>query len=231
MRSRLALVAATAATFLAVGTASAVTIPYTEAFATDVAGWENATNAPLTFQASGGPDGSSYASATFNWFGFVNPFGGGPVIFRANDSDNASGDAFVGDWITAGVETISAWFYQETPVALTPFLRVASAFNFPGAVIAGTTLVQPNTWTQVVFDIDPLSPACTGETVTCAAALANVGNVQFGTDAPASLVATDQAYFIGVDQVGINTVPEPATGMMLAVALAGLGCFGRRGNA
>jgi hypothetical protein len=227
MRSKLAFVAAGAA-LLWNAAAGAVTVPFTEAFATDVAGWENAASAPLTFEASGGPDGSGYASTTFNYFGFSNPFGGGPVIFRASDSDDPSGDAFVGNWITAGVETISVWFYHEAPEALTPFLRIASSFNFPGAVFDATTAVAPSTWTQVVFDIDPDSPLCTGETVTCAAALANVGNVQLGTDAPAGLIASNEAYFLGIDDVAINAVPEPGTSLLLAGALVGLGLSGRR---
>lgn len=231
MRSKLALVAAVAATFSMTGPAQALTIGYTEEFPTDVAGWENAASTPLTWEADGGPDNSSNASTTFNWFGFTNPFGGGPVIFRASDSDNASGDAFVGDWLTGGVHTISAWFYQETGETLTPFIRFATSFNFPGAVINGTTPIPSGVWTEVLFDIDPLNPLCFPEspspTFTCADALMSVGNMQFGTDAPAALVASDQAYYLAIDKVGINTVPEPTTGLMIAVALGGLGCYGR----
>src|SRR5690606_7835694 len=82
MRSNLALAAALAALFGA-GSASALTLPFTEDFASDVSGWEDAGNAPLTWNEAGGPDGSSYASTTFSYLGFENPFGGGPVIFRA----------------------------------------------------------------------------------------------------------------------------------------------------
>ena len=59
------------------------------------------------------------------------------MIFRA-PTRHASGDAFVGDWLTGGVHTISAWFYQETGETLTPFIRFATSFNFPGAVINDT---------------------------------------------------------------------------------------------
>jgi hypothetical protein len=227
MRSKLALVAAVAATFSMIGSAQALTIGYTEEFPTNVAGWENAGSSPLTWQATGGPDGSSNASTTFNWFGFSSPFGGGPVIFRAADADNASGDAFVGDWLTGGVHTISAWFYQETGETLTPFIRFATSFNFPGAVINDLTPIPSGVWTEVLFDIDPLNPLCFGESVSCAVALSSVGNVQFGTNAPAALVATDQSYYLAIEKIGINTVPEPTTGLMLAVALSGLGCYGR----
>ena len=87
------------------GTASAVTIGFTEEFASNVSGWEDNVSNPLAFVASGGPDGSSHASGSFDFTGFVAPFpGAGPIVFRAHDSDNASGDAFVGDLAVMGIE-------------------------------------------------------------------------------------------------------------------------------
>jgi len=55
--------------------ASAVTVPFTEDFVSDVAGWEDSVSDPLTFVGSGGPDGSSHASGQFNFNGFSSPFG------------------------------------------------------------------------------------------------------------------------------------------------------------
>lgn len=218
--------AASLAVALGAGTASALTLGYTEDFAADVAGWEDAGNAPLTHEPAGGPDGSSFASTQFDYFGFSNPFGGGPVIFRASGNDGASGGAFVGDWLAAGVTQVSAWVYQETGEELTYFLRVATAFNFPGAVFDSPTPVPSGEWTRVTFDIDPDSPLCTGESVTCAEALADVGNLQFGTSAPAALTELDQAFLLGIDQVTI--VPEPGSALLLGSALAGLAAHGRR---
>jgi hypothetical protein len=213
------------------GTASALTVPFTEDFASGVSGWENATSNPLTFVASGGPDGGSYASTSFNYFGFSSPFGGGPVIFRGQDEDNASGLAFVGNWITGGVDSLSVWVRQNTTETLTYFLRVASTFNFPGAVIGSTTLVAPNTWTLVSFDIDPSNPLCTGESVTCAQALADVAHVQLGTSAPSALTGLNQAFTLDIDKVSIRAVPEPAAAVLLALGLAGLAWRGRRETA
>lgn len=205
---------------------SAVTVPFTEDFAADVAGWRKNGSTPLTFESTGGPDGGSYASTTFNYFGFSSSFGGGPVIFRANDSDDASADAFVGDWLAAGVQLVTLYVRHDAPENLTFFMRVASSFNFPGAVIAGTQAVAPGTWTQLSFAVDPLSPLCTGETVSCAAALQNAGNLQFGSDAPSALTALDQSFRLEIDAVS-SFVPEPGTLALVAPGFLCLAAFRR----
>lgn len=206
--------------------AAALTVPFTEEFVTDVAGWEDSINNPLTYVAGGGPDGSSYASTTFNYFGFVSPFGGGPVTFRGSDSDDASGDAFVGDWVAGNVLKVSAWVRQDTGVDLGFFLRVASAFNFPGAVISNTASVASGVWTEVSWDIDPLSANCTPEGTTCLGALQGVGNIQFGTDAPAALTGgLDQAFTLDLDKVTISAVPEPVAALLLNMGMLGLALF------
>ena len=115
--------------------ARAVEVPFVEDFPADAAGWLDFASMPLAWQASGGPDGSSYASGELSYFGFESPFGGGPVVFRANDSTDASGDGFVGDWTAAGVTHVRAWVRHDTGEDLTFYIRIATPFNFPGAVI------------------------------------------------------------------------------------------------
>jgi len=208
--------------------AGALTLPFTEDFATDVAGWEDSINDPLTFVASGGPDGSSFAEAQFNFNGFSSPFGGGPVIFRASASDDPSGGAFVGDWAAGGVTALSALVRQDTGVDLEFFARVATSFNFPGAVLenADPVIVPSGVWTEVVWEIPPPDAQCALEGVaTCDEALASVGNLQLGTNAPASLTSLDQAFSFGIDQVSL--VPEPGTATLLGVGLLGLFGLGR----
>lgn len=199
------------------GLAMAVTVPFTEDFVADSAGWEDGDSNPLFWENGGGPDGGSYASADFNYFGYTSPFGGGPVVFRANESDMASGDAFVGDWIADGVTLVSAWVRHDAPADLNFYMRIATSFNFPGAVITNTQTVSSGVWTKVFWVVDPDSPLCIGETVTCAVALGSVGNFQIGTDAPLSLVELDQAFAIDVDKVSV--VPEPGMATLLGAGL------------
>lgn len=208
--------------------ANAVTIGFVEDFATDVAGWEDAVSNPLTPIESDGVDGGAYASTTFNYLGYTNSFGGGPVAFRGSFADSASGGAFVGNYLTEGVGAIRASFRHDAPEDLTIFMRVSSEFNFPGAVIAQTISIPANTWTEILFAIDPMSPFCIGEGVSCAAALSDVANIQFGTDAPAGLLDDDFAYTLDIDQVAVLPIPEPGTALLMSLGLIGLNLVGRR---
>lgn len=234
MRSRLALTAL-AAVLLGAVDAAALTVPYTEEFASDNANWTSNANTALPWHASGGPGGSSYVSTTHNYFGFVEPFpGAGPLVFRATGSNGASGGAFTGNWTTGGVVQVSAWVYQETGVDLSFYLRVTTPANFPGAAFLNGTAVPSGVWTQIFFTIADTTPPCTSESFpgspsTCPPSLANVGNFQFGTNAPAALVGQDQAWTIAIDKVNVtNTVPEPGAAMLLLGSFAALGALGYR---
>ena len=226
MKRKIVLATLLVAAGLGAGRASALTVPFAEEFATSNSSWRDNASDPLTWYMTGGPLGSSFVSTEFSYFGFEGIMGSGPVIFRAHDNQNASGDAFVGDWISGGVGMVSAMVYHETPENLSFFLRVSTAFNFPGAVFQNTQTVEPFTWTYVFWILDPNSPNCIEETVTCAEALASVGNLQIGTDAPAALIEDETFYFLGVDRVRV--VPEPSRVLLLCSGLAGLAVLGRR---
>lgn len=202
------------------------TVPFTEAFDASVSGWENQVNSPLGFVATGGSDGGGHASGSFTIT--ASPFGGGPVILRASAADNPSGGAFIGNWLTDGVGTVTAMVRHDAPEELTFYMRIASSANFPGAVFAGTTSVAANVWTQISFPISAMSSSCTSEGGTCAAALSNVGNLQFGTSAPASLAGNGVSYRIDIDQVALVPIPEPGMALLFGLGLTGLVVAGRR---
>jgi len=194
---------------------SAVTVPFTEDFSVNASGWLNATSGPLTWNATGGPDGGSYVSSTLGSLS-----GNGTIQFRANDSANASGDAFVGNWITSGVSVISAEVFHDAPQAITFFFRFAGAGAMVGFPASGP--VAPNTWTTISVVISPgtLTPAGGSFATTMAA----ISNLQIGVSVPVELESVPFTY--GVDKVTI--VPEPATAGMLAGGLTLMAIGGRR---
>lgn len=191
---------------------SAVTLPFTEDFSVNASGWLNATSGPLTWNATGGPDGGSYVSSTLGSLS-----GNGTIQFRANDSANASGDAFVGNWITSGVSVISADVFHDAPQAITFFFRFAGA----GAMVGFAPAVAPNTWTTISVVISPgtLTPAGGSFATTMAA----ISNLQIGVSVPVELESVPFTY--GVDEVTI--VPEPATAGLLAGGLTLMAIGGR----
>jgi hypothetical protein len=211
--------------------AQAATVPFTESFDSGVAGWENALNLPLAYSATGGSDGGGYSSGTYNFNGFVPGFGGsGPIVLRASAADNASGGAFLGNWLTDGVGSVSMMVRHDAPEAIQFYLRIATAANSPAGAFSSTQLVEANVWTQVTFPIAPLASYCTdaGPPGACATALAAVGNLQVGTSAPVGLRDDDVAYTFDIDQVALNPIPEPGTALLFGLGLAGLAAAGRR---
>lgn len=212
------------------GGARAATVPFAEDFPSDASGWKNGSVLDVSWAPSGGPDDGSHIEATMNYFGFESPFGGGPVVFRVQDEFEASGGAFEGDWLADGIGEVRAFVRQDTGEDLNFFLRVATRFNIPGAVFEDDVTVPSGVWTQVSWTIDPASPLCSGEGVTCAEALADVGHLQIGTDAPEALVVLDQGFALALDQVELRAVPEPAAGVLAAtgaLVLAGTSAAGR----
>jgi hypothetical protein len=190
---------------------SALVNPFTETFATDNSNWlTGPTNALVgaTWASTGGVDGGGYIQgvATNSPGSFS-----GPVIFRGNASSDASGDAFVGDWLTGGVTLFTAYVRHDASTSLDFYVRLA-ANNFGAGASSINITVLPNTWTQLNVPIVTNSFQSFGSS-SFNTIFSSVQDVQIALTAnPADGVT----YNIGLDNVSV--VPEPST-----VGLLGLG--------
>ena len=194
----------------------AAVVPFTEDFTANSANWvfDSAGTMPLTWNASGGPDGGSYASTTFN-FVSTTP-GTDKVLFRALPEIGSSGGAFFGNWIGDGVTEFSAMIRHDADVPVTFFARFADPARFPGAFARLPELIPADTWTLITVPIDPGNPQWeTFEGSNFNAVFDNIGVVQIGIGVPAGVGNVDQTITFGLDKVSI--VPEPATGLLLAI--------------
>ena len=181
----LALLAAVAGTL---SQSAFATVPYTENFTSDAANWrDGAGAAAATWVASGGPDGSSYITSTASAFFLEDD--DPVVVFRGQDGFNSSADAFVGNWITSGINQFSTWVRHDAPVSLDFFVRFATPGNFPGTAADKGVLIAPNTWTKLSYEIAPshineyLFPE--GPPSFYNSTFSNVGNIQVGYSVPA----------------------------------------------
>lgn len=185
----------------------ALTVPYTENFSTNNAGWRtNVTSNFMTFIPSGGPDGSSYATAPFNFVGSTE--GSFPVLNRANPG--ASGDNFFGNWRAGKVTQLSAYVRHNAMTPLEYFMRVATGMGSPGFIVTEPVAVAPNTWTLLEFPINSNNPnnLTEGPMSTFAGVFSNVTRLQLGAFVPAALAGVDQDFAFDLDQVTVD-VPEP----------------------
>lgn len=205
------------------------TVPYTENFTLNAANWADSTGQALaTFVPSGGPDGSSYISTTFNTAGSVDD--DGVIVFRGQDEFASSNHAFEGNWLAGGINHFSAYVLNTAPVPVQFFARFSTASNFPGVAADNGTIAQPNTWTLLSFDINPSQINATlfpeGPPSFYNSVFNNLGHVQIGFDVPAGYGGANQTITFGLDKVSINT-PEP-TSCVLALGFAALGFIRRR---
>ena len=198
----------------------AATVPFTETFNAGSANWyDSPGTSPLTWNVFGGPDGSPFASTTFN---FVNNAPNDtPVFFRAQDELGSSGGAFVGDWVTGGVNGVNASVRHNAGVPLHFFVRFASPNNFPGADEVFSIPVPSGTWTSLSAALPNPSLIFEGP-FTYGQVFGNIGHVQIGVSVPQGLAGTDGSFSFDLDNVCI--VPEPTT---LALLLLGACVVGR----
>lgn len=210
-----------------VSAAAATTVPFTEAFASDAAGWRNGPDtAAADWIGAGGADGGGHIRQPFN---FVNSVPGpqGPVLFRAEDEDNASGGAFIGDWIADGVTALTAWVRHDATVPVNFFVRFAGPANFPGATAVSFAPIAPGAWTPIAIGIDPFNPQFVSfEGTDFNTVFSNIGHVQVGVAVPDALAGVDQIFDFDLDLVTIT--PEPSSAALLALGLLAAAGLRRR---
>ena len=210
--------------------AEAVSVPFTEDFAADSAKWKNTASADLTWSNSGGPDGGSFVSTTEVFKG--QSISMGLILFRGQDFFDSSNDAFVGNWLTAGVGKLTAYVRQNTGQPLSFFARVATQNNFPGVTVQLPTVVPSNTWTKLEFDLSPGNPLVIpeGGPGTYQAVLGAVGNVQIGVGNLSAFANDASTYTFDLDKVSTG-VPEPGSLLLMAIgAIGGLFAWRRRND-
>jgi hypothetical protein len=188
-----------ALSFAALGQAAmGVTVPFTEEFPLSAANWRNNAQQPMTWVASGGPDGSSHITTSYS---FANQsVGATPVIIRCQDNFNSSGNAFVGDWIASGVGEYRVWVRHSAPIAVPFIIRFATTFGFPGAIAESASTVEPNVWTLLSVEISPDNPrflSFSGSDFE--SVFTDVGRVQIGVTVPVELASLQGSFSFDAD--------------------------------
>ena len=195
--------------------------PFTETFASGPVDWRDlGSTVDAQWFASGALDGTAYISATVDVDTTPTQFD--PAVLRAQanfGTNGSSNGAFVGNWLTQGVTTLSFDVRHDAPIALKPFFRLASPSNFPGAAVIGLPVVQPNTWTHVDVSLDPSMTTIALEGFPLNDVLASVGNLQFGMQV-ASIRGQAVTMRMDIDNVAITPAPGAAV-LFGVIGLAG----------
>lgn len=202
-------------------------LPFTEGFEVNTSNWLSGVSQAPNWSATGGVVGSGaiFTSGTIDTSGF------GPIIFRGNNAATASGGAFVGNWLTAGVSAFSAYVWHDGPVALNFYARFDKGAG--SAASSNNFLVAPSTWTQINIPIlDSLGTS--GQIFQSYGAAGSGGfssifsdikNIQIALGAAQDASTHGQTYTVGLDSVSI--VPEPGTGSLGLLGLIVLGAYRR----
>lgn len=198
------------------GAASAQLVsPFTETFDSSAENWLAGSFGPLDFDPTGFVSTTADISA-------AGPFG--LTLFRGHDDFDASGDAFVGDYLTSGITTISFDIRHDYTEALDIALRVASPFNSPGFAIELAEGVDAGVWTTVTFELDPNNPLYTPEGPPgfgfFAGVMSDVGNLQISLTPPDGLVSET---FVTFDLDNVAITPAPGAISSICVGLLAMG--------
>ena len=208
---------------LITASAGAGVVSFTEDFEGGANGWLSGSFSGLSEVGAGALDGSAYVSTQVD-LNTAGPFG--ITLFRGHDDFDASGDAFVGDYLAGGIDRISFDFRHNAGEDLGIALRVASSMNFPAFAVELAGPVASGSWTTLSFDLSFFNPLLTIEGAPTPQAfndiMAAIGNIQVSADRPDGL---DSEFLVDFDIDNVTITPAPS-----AVALLGLGglAMGRR---
>ncbi len=211
------------ATVLSVFPTSAFAVStFTETFATGDSNWLNGASGTPDYI----PEYISYSPAPFNSGsgGFGDPL---QILFRGNASNDASGDAFVGDWLADQVVSLSVDVRHNYTTDLNLYTRLNRGFG-QAASLANTTdyAIAPNTWTTIELPItDSNPPFVSYGAGNFNSVFTAIQDIQVGLYLPAN---TDfDSLTFDLDNVKITVVPEPATLGMFGLGLIAV-CLWRR---
>ncbi len=201
---------------LTAGIANAGVSPFTETFESGANGWLQGSFSAPTYNATGALDESAFITSTAD-LNSAGPFG--LTIFRGQDDFDASGDAFVGNYLASGINRISFDFRHNAGQDLGIALRVASSNNFPAFAVELDGPVASGEWVTLSFDLSFFNPLLTIEGAPTPdafnAIMQSIGNIQVSADRPDGLT-TPLVVDFDLDNVAITPAPD-------AFALLGLG--------
>lgn len=202
---------------IALGTAPALggVTPFTETFETGTNGWRQGSFTEPAYHASGALDGSAYISSSVD-LNSAGPFG--IIALRGQSDFNASGGAFVGDYLAGGINHVSFDFRHNAGRGLGVALRIASSTNFPGLAVELDAPVESGQWTTLSFDLDFSNPLLTLEGAPTLdfynQVMSAIGNIQVSIDRPDGLTTPLVVEF---DLDNVSIVPAPGSLALLSV--------------
>lgn len=209
---------------LSAGIANAGVSSFTETFETGANGWLQGSFSAPTYNATGAFDGSAYITSTAD-LNSAGPFG--LTIFRGQDDFDASGDAFVGDYLASGINRISFDFRHNAGQDLGIALRVATSFNFPAFAVELDAPVASGEWVTLSFDLSFFNPLLTIEGAPTPEAfneiMQSIGNIQVSADRPDGL---DTPLVVDFDLDNVSITPAP--GSLALLGFGGIAAMRRR---